>query len=205
MAGKLKITSYNCNGFKNRNFNYINEIFKKCDILMLQETWLYSFEHKHFPKVIPNCQYNAISAMDEANVSRLGRPYGGVAILWNKNLKMSFIPITTSSDRVCAVNIKSNNFNIIIVNVYMPNDNDSDENFNIYGDILCEISSVMNTYNDCKFIIGGDFNIDNKRIDSRNLALFNDFLLIEDMYCASFDIVDNNFTREGGLGDFFFG
>ena len=84
MEGNLKITSYNCNGFKQRNYEYVNEIFKKCNILMLQETWLYNFEHNNFMKEIPNCQYYAISGMDDADVSRVGRPYGGVSILWKK-------------------------------------------------------------------------------------------------------------------------
>ena len=201
MEGKLKITSYNCNGFKSRNYNYIKEIFQKCDILLLQETWLHTFEHKNFSNIVTKCNYHAISAMDETDVQRIGRPYGGVAILWNKNLKLSFIPITTNSNRVCAINIKCDYYNLIIFNVYMPNDNDSNENFDIYGDVLCEISSIINTYEGSDFILGGDFNIDYKRVTSRNLALFKDFLLLEDLHCASFEITDNNFTRMGSLGE----
>ena len=130
MECNLNITSYNCNGFKDRNYHYVNEIFKKCNILMLQETWLYNFQHKNFSKIIPNCQYYAISAMDETNVSRLGRPYGGVAILWNKGLKLAFVPIVTNSFRLCAVNVKTNTFNIILINFYMPDDDNSEDSFN---------------------------------------------------------------------------
>ena len=103
---------------------------------MLQETWLYNFQHKNFSKIIPNCQYYAVSAMDEANVSRMGRPYGGVAILWNKGLKLAFVPIVTNSLRLCAVNVKTNTFNIILINVYMPVDDNLEDSFNEYGDIL---------------------------------------------------------------------
>ena len=38
MAGSINITSYNCEGFKYRNFDYLNTVFNKCDILLLQET-----------------------------------------------------------------------------------------------------------------------------------------------------------------------
>ena len=161
---------------------------------MLQETWLHSFEHKNFYDIMPKCQYYAVSAMDESDVQRKGRPYGGVSILWNKELKLSFIPITTISKRLCAVNVKCKDYNLVLINKYMPNDDDSDESFDLYGNVLCEISSLINTFNGCVFIIGGDFNIDNRRVDSRNLALFNDFILFEEMNCASFEIVDNNFT-----------
>ena len=45
MDRELNIVSFNCAGFKHRNYDYINDIFKDSDILFLQETWLYSFEH----------------------------------------------------------------------------------------------------------------------------------------------------------------
>ena len=40
---QTKILSYNCAGFKS-NYDYINKtVFENCDILLLQETWLYNF------------------------------------------------------------------------------------------------------------------------------------------------------------------
>ena len=71
------------------------------------------------------------------------------------------------------------------------------ESFNEYGDILSEISSIKAIHNDYNFIIGGDFNVDPRRINSRNLALLKDFLSIESLSCVTFDIVENNFTRKG--------
>ena len=198
---KLKITSFNCQGFKFRNYNYVNEIFKLCNILMLQETWLFNFEHNNFIKEIPNCQYYAISDMDEAELSRVGRPKGGVAILWQKDLKLTFIPILTNSKRLCALNIKSDTCNIIMINVYMPNDNDTEDSYNMYGDILSEISSILNSHDNCNFIIGGDFNVDYGRFNSRNLSLFKEFIELETLTCATFSIIRNNFTRIGSLGE----
>ena len=81
MEGKLKYSTFNCQGFKHRMYKYIKNKFKNCDVLLLQETWLYNFEHKMFSKIIPDCQYHAVSTMDEAEVRRLGRPYGGCAVL----------------------------------------------------------------------------------------------------------------------------
>ena len=41
---QTRVSSFNCAGFKS-NCGYINEsVYKKCDILLLQETWLYKFE-----------------------------------------------------------------------------------------------------------------------------------------------------------------
>ena len=60
--------------------------------------------------------------MDEANIGRVGRPYGGCAIVWNKKLALAFAPIVTSSPRVCAVTVTSQNINLIVISVYMPTD-----------------------------------------------------------------------------------
>ena len=57
MEGKqMKISSYNCRGFKG-NCKYIKEVYNKCDILLLQETWLYNFELNQFNKDMLKCQY----------------------------------------------------------------------------------------------------------------------------------------------------
>ena len=68
MEGDLKYTMFNCQGFKTRMHNYVKEKFKICDVLLLQETWLYKFDHKIFKKILPDCQYHAVSAMDETEI-----------------------------------------------------------------------------------------------------------------------------------------
>ncbi len=76
MAHSLKIVSFNCSGFKFRNYDYLKDIFRKCDILLIQETWLYNFQHEEIGKVLVDSEHHAVSAMDECDVSRVGRPYG---------------------------------------------------------------------------------------------------------------------------------
>ena len=201
MEVKLKLTSFNCNGFKNRNYDYIRDIFNKCNILLLQETWLFEFEHKQICNVIPQCQYYAVSAMDESNIIQAGRPYGGCGIVWHKNLQLSFVPIQTVSKRLCALNIKSSNVNILIINVYMPYDDHTENSFNTYGDTLCEISSIIQSFNGCDIILGGDFNVDFSRTGSKNLDLLKDFLITENLTCESLQCIANNFTYESSTGN----
>ena len=196
MDPSLKISSYNCQGAKWKNCDYLVETFYNCDILFLQETWLYNFQHSHFKSVLPECQYHAVSAMDDADVHRLGRPFGGVAILWHQKLVMSFVPIKTNTQRICAVHVKSDNINCVFASVYMPNDDNTNTNFNIFGDVLYELSSIVALYDNCDFIIGGDFNIDYKRIDSRNLSLFKHFIRDEEFICATESFSYTDYTRE---------
>ena len=193
MANKLKIDSYNCAGFKYRNFDYLKEIYIKCDILLLQETWLYNFKSSEFTKVLKNCNYHAVSAMDEANIGRVGRPYGGCAIVWHKKQGLAFAPIVTNSPRVCAVTIISNDINVIVISVYMPTDDDV--NFIEYGDVLHELSSIISTHNNFDIIIGGDLNVDYRRFESKNLHLLQCFIEQEQLKCATLQISANNYTR----------
>ena len=78
----------------------------------------------------------------------------------------------------------------------MPNDDDTNTNFNIYGDVLYELSSIIGLYDNCDFIFGGDFNVDYSRINSRNLNLFKHFINDEELLCPSVNFLNNNYTRE---------
>ncbi len=55
MAKNLNVASFNCTGFKFRNYDYLQDIFKRCDILLIQETWLYNYKHEDIGKVLTPC------------------------------------------------------------------------------------------------------------------------------------------------------
>ena len=54
MEGKneIVISSYNCRGINEKNHDYLNNIFKNCDFLFLQETWLYKFQHNILDNIL---------------------------------------------------------------------------------------------------------------------------------------------------------
>ena len=140
----ISIGTFNCQGFKYRNFDYIEGLFKSVKILLLQEQWLFDFEYDIFNKVLPNCQYIAKYEMKNDSLNR-GRPYGGCAIIWKKDLPWVMEEIPTMSNRLCAVKFESNKSNFLLFCVYMPCNNYDDDDF--FG-ILCEIISICNTYDD---------------------------------------------------------
>ena len=183
---RTMITSFNCAGFKGSHEYISNVVFKKCDILFLQEHWLYNFEFK--------CQYHATSAMDESVIRRVGRPSGGCAIIWHKDLALSVTPIETKSPRLCAVVIKSDHYNMLMCNVYMPCDENTDVNYDIYGDILFEILMLNELYSGYEFIIGGDFNVDFRRNNSRNMNLLKQFINDELLTCVTLVCPQNEYT-----------
>ena len=81
----------------------------------------------------------------------------------------------------------------------MPNDNDLNNNIDLYGDVLSEISSVICNY-EHDIIIAGDLNVDYTRTNSQNLNLLKQFLHVEELECATLKITHNNFTREDSQG-----
>ena len=74
----LRLCSFNVKGFKPRNYDFIVKTFKLCDIMFLQETWLYNHEQKSMENILPDANIFLRSSMDVTDIDRQGRPYGGV-------------------------------------------------------------------------------------------------------------------------------
>ena len=93
----IKFLSFNCKGFKPRNYNYLRKIFQNVDFMLVQELWLYDHEFDVITKELSNCNYFAKSSMNSCEF-RNGRPYGGLAIIWKSNSYFSVDVIDTMSD-----------------------------------------------------------------------------------------------------------
>ena len=78
----LRLVSFNCKGFKDRNYDYLRELYNKFDIMILQETWLYSFQDNIIKKVLNGSDCYSISEMNPADIDRLGCPFSGCALVW---------------------------------------------------------------------------------------------------------------------------
>ena len=50
-SSNLKVVSYNVRGLKPRNYDYLQSLFDRSDFLLIQETWLYEFEHRNISKI----------------------------------------------------------------------------------------------------------------------------------------------------------
>ena len=101
-----------------------------------------------------------------------GRPYGGVAVLWNTNMFSPFIQVSrpmavitpnNHSKRVCAVEtVLPNNSKVLMCSIYMPTDNrnmlyTNDEFEMVLDDLSCCIEQSNPEY----IILGGVWNSNN--------------------------------------------
>ena len=200
-ANKLKIISYNCRGFKTRNYEYIKDLYKKCNFLLIQETWLYDFQSNDIINVLSNSMCHSVSSMESNDVGRQGRPYGGVAIIWNKHLPLEVHPVQTSNHRIACVTVTSKILKLILFNVYMPVDNGTQTSFIEFCDILDEISSLMKIYDSYQCVIGGDLNINFDKLNSINVTACKRFIDVESFECTAYKYNSNLiFTYESPEG-----
>ena len=108
----------------------------------------------------------AVSGTDSSSHIQLGRPYGGVAIIWNKNINNYIQSIDTESKREAAVLFTSATVKLLFITAYMPCDTgvcDSNRAAEYFYDVLTEISRIVQIYDEYEAVIGGDFNTAYKR------------------------------------------
>ena len=190
----LNITSFNCKGFKYRNYEYIRELFESCDILLLQETWLFRFQFSEVEKILNTCRCFGVSAMEEEDIGRSGRPHGGCLILYKKSSVLPISQIDSNNTRICAGKIDSHQLKILFISVYMPCDDGSSASYDSYVTVLYDLSALLSLYDGYQCVIGGDFNTDFVRNNVYSNTL-KSFLEVESLTCVNYDkCFGNNFT-----------
>jgi exonuclease III len=123
--------------------------------------------------------------MSPEDVSKPGRPYGGLAIYYSASADLNVEVLHHLCDnRVLAVKLKLAGQDIIILNVFFPTLSTSVEYFDQIALICGFIDSVIqdNYDNECNIVIAGDFNCNS------NSFINNDALLMLIDLCTSSDL-----------------
>src|SRR6218665_2076019 len=151
----------------------LSELCRTCCVIFVQEHWLLPNNLDCLSNLDDNFTAVASSAMDDVlgkGVLR-GRPFGGVAILGDNKLMNNF-KLLHKSERLIAVKIK----NCLFINICFPV---NAGNSNAYDDMLLgiigNIENIINDYNDCNVILGGDFNLQFVG-ELSGRVIFNDFV-----------------------------
>lgn len=113
-----------------------------------------------FKSEFPDCHKYVIQGFRDINQDQ-GRPKGGLAQLWDKNLIIKLKPIKTENPRFQAQLIEFPSTTILWINIYCPTDPLSvSYNDNELLSLLSEIESRMDQCDYDDVIIGGDLNWD---------------------------------------------
>lgn len=164
----ISVCSFNCRSFKNS----LHEIHSLCvthDVVLLQEHWLLPFDlpllntaHNDFISV-------GLSAVDTSVDILIGRPYGGTAILYRKNLASKITIVDSHESRITGIQVMTNIGPFLLLNVYMPTNYGDDLSLESYIDCLSQLHVLIVESDAIHTLIAGDFNC------SPGSRFFNDF------------------------------
>jgi exonuclease III len=139
LASSTKLTSWNISGVKHDTC-FLNESLSNCDILCLQEHWLYP-DTLSFLDTIHLDFYSwgrCAKDLDIDATSRRG--FGGIAFYWRKHLNVSIDVLSDlGNDRIAVLKVKLMNGNYIyIVNVYLPTASQNAATYNDSKNVVYE-------------------------------------------------------------------
>ena len=154
----LSVVSYNMHGFF-QGCSVVDDLIHDShppDVFLLQEHWLTPANLCYFSKFSSEYFYFGSSAMSKCVEEGMlrGRPYGGVVTLISNKLR-HLTESVHCDDRYAIIKIAD----YLITNVYMPCVG-TPERVDICDSVLDEIRVWRERYDDCHFVIGGDFNVD---------------------------------------------
>ena len=155
---KLIIVSYNCRGIAS-SIHLLGKICESNDIILLQETTLCSHNLDMIGTIYPAFYAGGCSSVNSEEFILTGRPHGGLTVLWRKTL--GCVKTKKYSDRIYGVELTGSD-KLVILNVYLPYDNNSFESLDNFRQILGEISAIIQDSNTNGVIVMGDFNADFK-------------------------------------------
>lgn len=156
---RLKLASFNVKNV-NANIPAIQQIIRESDIIGIQETWLFNYEHNRLNEINTNYFAAAKSVDDDNPITPYQRPrgYGGVAIFWKKSLNHMVKSLHDGGKRIICCELVSPNIKTCIINTYMPcRGRSSDEA--AFDETLDELGEIIAKYS-CShtIIIMGDLN-----------------------------------------------
>ena len=188
----IKLVTYNSTGLSPLTVKFIQDMIEaeKPDILALQETFtIRSTAHK-VDAIHKDYLAHVVCGTDDKKEIMCGRPSGGIALLWKKSLAhcVKIVKPWTIHKRICAINVRIGDDDIIICNAYMPNDNYNNTSVNAdFIEVCDQIETLVLRENPKYFILTGDLNVDFRRQNahSRYMASLMDRLQLFNTWSLS--------------------
>ena len=186
----MRISSYNCQSSK-RNVGGIQLLCNHSDIIFLQEHWLFPTDLPSLNMIHTDFMSFGISSMNVADGIVLGRPYGGVAVMWRKSLASKVKPVLFDDDRIIGLECVFDNIRLLLLGVYLPYN--CNENFEDFLFSLGKIRTIMDEFDSPYVCVFGDFNADLEKQTSFGKELIS--------FCQESDLViaDPMFLQRGSV------
>ena len=156
MAGNLlNVVSFNCQGVKSV-LPCISDLCSRSHLVFLQETWLLPSEVCLLNDVHPSFNSCSVSSINVSERILVGRPYGGISILYHKNLTPFSQIIQYDDDRLLGISVRLNGAVYLFINVYLTYF--CDDNYSDYVMYMGKLASILDGSDAAGVVILGDFN-----------------------------------------------
>jgi len=170
----IKIISYNSTGLADDKLCYIKSLIdnQKPQIICLQETWQLNetaqMKFSQFKDYV--CDHKSSIT---GNTLLIGRPYGGLAILWNKNIANHISTVKCESKYIIPVIINVGEKKYMLINCYLPNDTHSQTHVSTdFLNAVDDIDIAIQRNGDVNgIVVAGDLNVDFRRDNSHTRHL----------------------------------
>ena len=159
----ISISSYNCRGLPTMKTSLykkpeIIDLIENNDIVCFQETWYAKQDLKNLNSLHDKMYGIGSATIGYEDKILQGRPDGGTAILWKRNLNTFITPIELQYNWITGIYLKINTRKIAILSVYMPclcNLHDDK-----YLESLAILSTIIEELDCGGYYIIGDWNAD---------------------------------------------
>jgi hypothetical protein len=154
----LNILTFNCKNIKTCGLLF-KELEKKVDLYLIQEHLLFDCQLDLLNEI--HNDYIGIGKAVDSNDSippiQMPRGYGGVTILWRKELDSLITPLKIGNERIQCVETQGNP-NTLVVSLYLPCKS-SNNHFSELCECIDQLHEILERYESTHhIIIGGDFN-----------------------------------------------
>lgn len=150
--GVLNIVTFNCKNLNTAD-KAIDELSHRVDIIMLQEHWYFDCQlarlestHERFAGI-----GKSVDTGDPILPVQMPRGYGGVAVMWKKDIAHLVTSIPDGGNRIQCIELKGEE-PLLLVSVYLPcrgvNDNYSD-----FSDCLDQVQEIIHKYEETHLIL----------------------------------------------------
>ncbi|KAI5644274.1 hypothetical protein NE865_03643 [Phthorimaea operculella] len=177
----MKFISFNCKGLK-RSMDQIRILCKQYHLVALQETWLFPHDLDVLNTIDPAFGSYGVSAIDTTQGVVRGRPYGGVALLWDKRAFPCAEIVPCHNNRMVALKLSRGDRSILVFSVYMPTD--CADNLPEFTQCLGNISAIIDSVDIEAVYALGDYNAQPGTRFGKELV---DFCIEQSLSCVDFD------------------
>lgn len=167
----------------------VRQLCNRHDFVLIQEHWLLPNELNMLSAIHPDFFAFGHSSVDISNDILVGRPFGGTAVLYRKQLASFIHTLPTNDPRITAIVFDSSIGPILLASIYMPTDYHDEDSLVNYMDVCGELHSLISDNSAIHTVLSGDFNCHREsRFFGNFNHLVNDcYLIVSDMMRLSCD------------------